>query len=318
MPAAQLPGIIRHLGLAVAARGCDGVSDGELLQRFFGQRDKAAFELLVWRHGKMVLGTCRRLLRDVHEAEDAFQACFLTLVRRGGSIGRRESVGGWLHKVAYRVALGLNARRARRDVRERCLWARMSSVRPADPAYQAAWREVGQVLDEEVNRLPDIYRVPFVLCCLEGRTNADVAGELGCAIGTIESRLTRARRRLRAGLARRGVTLSAGMIAALAGSNAASAFVPTTLVACTARAAIQVAADGVVATSIVSAPVAAMTEGVVRAMFMTKLKAAAAIVMAVTLAGTGTGVLAFRPASTDQPVAPKRPPPRSRPTTSPN
>src|SRR5207244_6220522 len=110
--------VIQHLRMAIAADGALSVPDGQLLERFIAQRDKAAFELLVWRHGKMVLGTCRRLLRDTHEAEDAFQACFLTLVRRGGSIGRRESVGGWLYKVAYRVALGLSARRARRDVGE--------------------------------------------------------------------------------------------------------------------------------------------------------------------------------------------------------
>src|SRR5437588_10959103 len=118
MPAAQLRGVIRHLGLAVAARGSDGVPDAELLNRFLSRRDEAAFELLVWRHGKMVLGTCRRLLRDAHEAEDAFQACFLALARRAGSVGRRGSVGGWLHRVAFRLALGAKARRATRDARE--------------------------------------------------------------------------------------------------------------------------------------------------------------------------------------------------------
>src|SRR5947207_13038948 len=122
MASARLQSVIRHLGVAVAARHSAGVPDAQLLERFLAQRDEAAFELLVWRHGKMVLGTCRRLLRDAHEAEDAFQACFLTLVRRGGSIGRRESVGGWLHKVAYRVAPGLTARRTRRDAGGRSLW----------------------------------------------------------------------------------------------------------------------------------------------------------------------------------------------------
>src|SRR3954471_24924676 len=107
MPGPQLHGVIRHLSLAVTARQSAGVTDAQLLERFRGRHDEAAFELLVWRHGKMVLGTCRRLLRDAHDAEDAFQACFLALARRAGSIGRRGSVGGWLHKVAYRLALGV-------------------------------------------------------------------------------------------------------------------------------------------------------------------------------------------------------------------
>src|SRR6516225_1625140 len=109
----QIQGVIQHLRLTLAAHGSDGVPDAQLLERFTGQRDEAAFELLVWRHGKMVLGTCRRLLRDAHEAEDAFQACFLALARRAGTISRRESVGGWLHKVAYRLALGARFRQAR-------------------------------------------------------------------------------------------------------------------------------------------------------------------------------------------------------------
>ena len=111
MASTRLQGVIRHIGLTVAARGAAGVPDAQLLERFVGRRDEAAFELLVWRHGKMVFGTCRRLLRDAHEAEDAFQACFLALARRAGSIGRGASVGGWLHKVAFRLALGVKARR---------------------------------------------------------------------------------------------------------------------------------------------------------------------------------------------------------------
>src|SRR5438309_8805179 len=121
MATPRLPDVIQHLRQAVATRGSPAVDDAHLLERFLTQHDEAAFELLVWRHGKMVFGTCRRLLRDAHEAEDAFQACFLALARRAGSIGRRESVGGWLHKVAYRLALGAKVRRAKRDAREQPL-----------------------------------------------------------------------------------------------------------------------------------------------------------------------------------------------------
>src|SRR4051812_36147076 len=105
MASPPLQAVVHQLRMALAARSSAGVPDAQLLGRFISQRDEAAFELLVWRHGKMVLGTCRRLLRDAHEAEDAFQACFLALARRAGSIGRREPVGGWLYKVAYRLAL---------------------------------------------------------------------------------------------------------------------------------------------------------------------------------------------------------------------
>src|SRR5689334_22251785 len=155
MATPRLQGVIRHIGLTVAARGAAGVPAAQLLERFVGRRDEAAFELLVWRHGKMVFGTCRRLLRDAHEAEDAFQACFLALARRAGSIGRGASVGGWLHKVAFRLALGVKARRAKRQVRELPLDDWTPAASSPDPAAEAAWREVRRVLDEEVNRLPE-------------------------------------------------------------------------------------------------------------------------------------------------------------------
>lgn len=293
----QLQGVIQHLRLRLAAHGSDGVPDAQLLERFTGQQDEAAFELLVWRHGKMVLGTCRRLLRDAHEAEDAFQACFLALARRAGSIGRRESVGGWLYKVAYRLALGAKARRTKRDAREQSRGDLAAVAGAPDPAAEAARREIGRVLDDEVNRLPDRYRVPFVLCHFEGRSNAEVARELGCPLGTVESRLTRARQRLRTGLSRRGVTLSAGLLATLAGQDAALASVPAALAAFTAKAATLVAAGQVEAARMVSTNVAALTEGVLRAMFITKLKTAAAVLLAVALAGTGAGVLTYRSAA---------------------
>src|SRR5579884_3737996 len=301
MATTQLQGVLQHLRLVLAARSAVGVPDAQLLERFIRQRDEAAFELLVWRHGKMVLGTCQRLLRDAHEAEDAFQACFLALARRAGSISRRESVGGWLYKVAYRLALGVKARRDTRNAREQSITDFPQDAGAPDPAAEAARREIRHVLDEEVSRLPDRYRVPFVLCCLEGRSNAEAARELGCALGTIESRLARARQRLRTGLSRRGVTLSAGLLAMGAGQEAASAVVPATLAASIAKAATLVAAGHAEATGLISTQVITLTEGVLRAMFMTKLKTAATILLAVALAGTGTGTLAYRSQASGQP-----------------
>jgi RNA polymerase sigma factor (sigma-70 family) len=293
--------MIQHLRSALAARNCAGVPDAQLLERFLGQRDEAAFELLVWRHGKMVFGTCRRLLRDAQEAEDAFQACFLALARRAGSIGRRESVGGWLHKVAYRVALGAKGRRTRRDAREQPLGDLTPMAPPADPASEAARQEVWRVLDDEVGRLPDRYRVPFVLCHLEGRSNADAAREIGCPLGTVESRLTRARKLLRGRLSRRGVMLSAGLLATLLGHDAASACVPAALAASTAKAATLFLAGQAMAAGLISTNVAAMTQGVLRAMFLTKLKTAAAILLAVALTGTGVGVVTYHTLAAEQP-----------------
>jgi RNA polymerase sigma factor (sigma-70 family) len=310
MATASLQSLVRHLGLAVAVRNSAGVPDAQLLECFVSRRDEAAFELLVWRHGKMVLGTCRRLLRDAHEAEDAFQACFLALARRAGSVGRRGSVGGWLHRVAFRLALGAKARRATRDAREESLGDRTLPACTPDPAAEAARREVRRLLDGEVNRLPDRYRVPFVLCCLEGRSNADAARELGCPVGTVESRLSRARERLRAGLVRRGVTPAAGLLAAPANPGAASAFVPAALAASTARAATLATAGQAAAAGLISAEVATLTEGALRIMFMTQLKAAAAaVLLTVAVAGTGTGVLTYRAAMAGQPGPGTRPAP---------
>jgi RNA polymerase sigma factor (sigma-70 family) len=300
MPAPPLRGVLRHIGLA-AAQGAAGVPDSELLERFLRRRDGAAFELLVWRHGKMVLGTCRRLLRDVHDAEDAFQATFLALARRAASVGRRGSVGGWLHKVAYRLALRAKARRARRGAREQPLGEWAAAAGGTEPPAEAARREVGLALDEEVSRLPDRYRVPFVLCCLEGRSNAEVARELSCPVGTVESRLSRARQRLRDSLSRRGVAPTAGLFATLPGPGEASPFVPATLAASTAEAATLMTASQAVAAGLISAQAAALTEGVLKAMWMTKLKVTAAVVLAVALTGTGAGVLTYRAAAAGEP-----------------
>src|SRR5262249_24569164 len=158
-------------------------------ERFVRRRDEAAFEALVWRHAPLVLGVCRRVLRHEQDAEDAFQATFLTLVRKARSIGRKQSVGSWLYKVAYRAAVQAKAAAGRRAAREKP-WA----GEPAgEPSEDVIWRDLRPVLDEEVGRLPARYRVPFVLCYLNGKTSAEAAREIGCPAGTIMSRLAWAR-----------------------------------------------------------------------------------------------------------------------------
>jgi RNA polymerase sigma-70 factor (ECF subfamily) len=292
---------------AVGPAGAGGLTDADLLRRWVARRDEAAFEALLWRHAAAVLGLCRRVLGDAHEAEDAAQAAFLALARRAGSIGRRQAVGSWLYTVAYRAALRARAVRSRRGALAPCDLGAL----PARPAEDPSWRDLRPVLDEEVGRLPEKYRAAFVLCHVEGRTNEEAARELGCPVGTVLSRLARARQRLRERLTRRGVTLAATALAAALAGEASAAAVPGALVRSAARAA-ALAAAGRSLAGVVSSEVVALTEGVVRAMLLTKVKLAAAVVLGLVLLGGGGGVLGYRTAAGEPPGAAKEQPERSR------
>jgi RNA polymerase sigma factor (sigma-70 family) len=195
------------------------VSDAELLRRFQSRGDEAAFELLVWRHGPMVLGVCRRIVRDPHLAEDAFQATFLTLARKAGSIGVRDAIAGWLYTVAQRIAL---AARARRDREQTYMSAPMADAN--EPSYwptdKSADSEERELLRAEVDRLPQAFRTVIVMCCLEGRSRTEAAEQLGVPVGTVESRLVRARERLRRGLAARGLVMAVGTFTSFLSDNA--------------------------------------------------------------------------------------------------
>ncbi len=210
-----------------------GPTDAELLGRYVGRSDAAAFEVLVGRHGPMVLGVCRRIVRHEHDAEDAFQATFLALARGASSIARQESLGSWLHGVARRVALKARAHDAARRERAR----RAGAPAGGDFLAAVAWRDLQPLLDEEVGRLPQQYRTPFVLCYLEGRTYREVGRLLGCPAGTISRRLAKARELLRTRLTRRGLALPAGVLAAALAQSASPAALPPRLVPSAARAA---------------------------------------------------------------------------------
>jgi erythromycin esterase len=207
MESRVLPALVARVRRTAARRDAAGVPDADLVARWAAGRDEAAFELLVWRHGSMVLATCRRILGPGPDADDAFQATFLTLVRKAGRIRVGSQVGGWLHRVAYRVALRVRARRP--------AFAPLAADPPGRPAADPNWADVRAALDQEINALPERYRLPFVLCHLEGKTNAEAARDLGRPVGTIESRLSTARRRLRVRLRRRGITLSVVAAASL-------------------------------------------------------------------------------------------------------
>jgi RNA polymerase sigma-70 factor (ECF subfamily) len=279
------------LGQTASPSPASDLADRHLLERFVATRDEAAFATLVQRHGPMLLAVCRRLLPDAHEAEDAFQATFLVLVHKAGSIRQPERLGPWLHGVACRTAA-----QARQAARHRAR-TRQTAARPdGDPAVEVLDRELRQVLDEEVDRLAPKFRAPLVLFYLEGKTTEEVAHQLGCPKGTVLSRLARGRERLQRRLVRRGVAPAVGLLAGTLAEQAAPAAVPAAL----AQQTVQAAVDGAL-----SATVTALTKGVLRTMLLTKLKIAGVVLLTVLAAVALTGVcaslaLADKPAAPDQ------------------
>jgi RNA polymerase sigma factor (sigma-70 family) len=289
MATAQLTSIMRFLRRIVAAPGTGEPTDGQLLEGFIHRGEESAFAALMQRHGPMALGVCQRVLGDVHDAEDAFQATFLVLARKAGTVRKYESVGSWLYGVAYRIALKAKAAAARRRRAE----SEMVMIPRAEAPTDAAWRDLRPVLDEELNRLPEKYRAPVVLCYLEGKTNAEAAHHLGWTKGTVSGRLARARQQLRGRLTRRGITWSGGVLSATLLENGATAAVPPALATTTFKAALVAAAGKTAVAGAVSAQAAALAEGVIKTMFLTKLKMAMVVLMSVGLIGTGAGMLTY-------------------------
>jgi RNA polymerase sigma factor (sigma-70 family) len=266
--------------------GAAGMTDGDLLERFLAAREEAAFEALVRRHGPMVLGVCRRVLRQDQDAEDAFQATFLVLVRKAETIRPRDMLANWLFGVAYRTALGAKTAIARRRLKER-------QVNPMRPTYEPAanvWNDLQPLLDEELNHLPNKYRVPIVLCDLEGKSRQEAARQLGWLPGTLSGRLARARAMLAKRLTRRGLTLSAGVLATALGQNLASASMPPTLLISTVKASLLMAAGHAVN---VSAKVLALSQGVLKTMMISKVKMVTAAVLALGLSIGGASWSAY-------------------------
>jgi RNA polymerase sigma factor (sigma-70 family) len=308
MATSTLNPVIDRLRIAMLMRDGAGPTDGQLLESFVSQQDEAAFAVLVRRHGPMVLGACRRVLSNHHDAEDAFQATFLVLVRKADSIVPRGMVANWLYGVAYRTALKARTILAKQRARERQV-----KELPEPEAAEAdhCWRDLQPLLDQELSRLPDKYRVAVVLCDLEGKTGKETARQLGCPEGTVSSRLARGRTMLAKRLTRHGPVVSGGSLAvALAGN--ASACVPTAVVSSTIRAASLFAAGKAVATGLISANATALTEGVLRAMLLTKLKIATAVLLAVGVLGAGLGVaLTYRTEAAEPAPATRRAEPKS-------
>jgi RNA polymerase sigma factor (sigma-70 family) len=259
-----LNGLLRHLGRA-ALRGGPELADADLLGRWLSLRDESAFEALVWRHGPMVLGVCRRVLGNAADAEDAFQATFLVLVRKAASVVPRSRVGSWLHGVAHRTALKALEMNSRRRKREQVARQQPAADAPRDE------EELLARLDEELGRLPEKYRVPIVLCHLEGRAVQEAARELGLPQGTLASRLARGR----ALLARR---LGRGEAAIPAASA-----LPASLVSGTVKAALLTEA-GVAAG--VPAKALLLSERVLKSMLLAKLTTGSSLLLLAALIAT--------------------------------
>jgi cytochrome c peroxidase len=271
--------MIRRL---VEDEGVRHLSDRHLLRQFSDQRDEAAFAALLRRHGSMVLDVCRGVLGNEADAEDAFQAAFLVLARKAASIRKTESVGSWLHGVARRTALKARAQSATRQKNETRAPARAVSE-PDD----LTWREVRAVLHEELAGLAERYRAPLVACYLEGKTQDGAAAQLGLAESTLKERLERGRSLLRARLVRRGLGPAAVLLAPAWPSATASASLPAALASSTIKAAGLCAAGQAAAPPVVSAKVAALTEGVLHSMLLTKTKITVVLLL---VAGSFLGV----------------------------
>jgi RNA polymerase sigma factor (sigma-70 family) len=310
MATAQLDHLLQHLRKLVRRPAAADVSDGQLLERFAGGREEAAFEALLQRHAALVWGVCRRLLHDVHDAEDAFQATFLVLAHRAGSIRKLPSVGSWLYGVAYRVAL-----RSRTSTQRRRRHERQAEPMPStDPLSTLARRELRTVLDEELSRLPERYRAPVVLCDLEGKTHQEAARELGQPAGSMSRRLARGRELLRQRLAGRGVLLSGSvLLTALAEQSVAA---PPALLTATLRAVTLSAAGQ----AVLCPQAATLAEGTLKAMAPARLQIAVRLLLVVSVLAAGAGLLPNPRAGSKPPQAnpTARPNPAPRPPRKPN
>ncbi len=264
-----------------------GLDDDQLLKRFVVERDEVAFAALVARHGPMVLGVCRRILHAEHDVEDAFQATFLVVVRRAKAIHDGGLVGHWIYGVAHRVAVRARANAARRYVHEQTLTAAQSGGE--SPSREGERSELRGVLDEELARLPELLRVPLVLCYLEGLTHEEAARRLRWPVGTVRSRLARGRDKLRSRLIRRGLTADdATLTAAIAAQPVSSLLIDRTV-----RLSLAFSTQHATATALASATATALAKKVLHAMMLSKLKilGAATLASLVTLGGIQTYAL---------------------------
>jgi RNA polymerase sigma factor (sigma-70 family) len=276
--------VIHYLRSSLLPEGGE-LTDGQLLECYLSCRQPAALEALVRRHGLMVWNVCRRVLGCDHDAEDAFQATFLVLVRKAASVHPRAKVGNWLYGVAHQTALKARATRAKRLARERPV-----SHTPDSPARSPGpWDDLHPLLDQEISRLAEKYRTAIVLCELEGKSVREAARQLGVAQGTVASRLSRARTILARRLARHGLAVPGGTLACGLARDPGAASVLARVMAATIQVVSLLAAGQAPVTGLLSAKAAALTEGVVKSMLLTRIKIALVLVLGFALAAAGAG-----------------------------
>ncbi len=284
MAKAGVGDILRFLFRKQLAQEAGDRSDGDLLKQFAATREDRPFTVLFERHAPMVMGVCKRILGDFHQAEDSLQATFHILARRAGSVRWRECLGPWLYAVARRVALRARAKRLAQQNLER----RLANMPPSATIDDAAWNDLSSVLDEEIGRLPAKYRAPLILTYLESKSRSRVAKELGWPEGTVARRLERARELLRLRLVKRGVTLSAGALGVALVEKVAAAPVPTMLAINTIKAATTVVAGQAAGGGFISAQALILAEETMKGMLFVKAKLVLlALTVSVALGGAG-------------------------------
>lgn len=294
MSKGQLDGVVAYIRRLMGAPRGDH-TDGELLDRFATRHDQDAFAALVSRHGPMVLGVCRRVLHDNHDAEDAFQATFLILVRKAASLNQNRPLGNWLYTVALNTACKARESAERRRRHEAAAGISGEKFPASDEVVRA---ELRAVIDEELERLPTKYRQPLVLCYLQGKTNEAAAQELGWTKGTVSGRLARARDLLRGRLTRRGIAITGAAGVSLIEPAVARAVVSGGLLTATIQAAASYATG--TEPGNISAKVALLVQGVLHAMFMTKIKIAATALLAMAAVGVGAGSVTYQVLALEQ------------------
>src|SRR5262245_3692434 len=267
MVTARLQGALHHLRGLRDIEALSEAPDAQLLDRFARAGEEAPFAVLVRRHGPMVWSVSRRVLPNLHDAEDVFQATFLLLARKAGSIRKAGAVGSWLHGVAHRLALKVRVQQARRQAREK----RAADRRPGSSSCETSLLEVQSALDRALSELPEKYSAALVLAYLEGQTQEEAARRLGCPLPTLRSRVARGRKLLRDRLANHGLTLSTAGLAALLIASAAPAAAPAALARAAASAA-RASAAGHPAAALCSQQAAGLVEGGLKAMFHSKVK----------------------------------------------
>src|SRR6516225_2718544 len=291
MATSSIGSFLQHLRYTLRLHE-DTPNDAQLLKQFIEHRDESAFATIVQRHGLMVLGVCRRLVHDQHDAEDAFQATFLILARKAASIAKRELLANWLYGVAYNTALKATAASMKRRAKEKQV-TEMPDLAAREPAVKND--ELLALLDRELSRLPEKYRLPIIFCDLEGKSRRQAARLLGCPEGSLSSRLTRAKAMLARRLARHGLAVSGASLAASLAQQRASASVSPSVFSSTIRSAAMMAA-GKAAVSGVSPQVAAIMEGVLKVMLRSKISAGA-ICLVLCLAVFGVRLAVYQRAA---------------------